>query len=125
MSNIDQEIREALMAGDSEELQELGTEQNLFEMTMGTFRGRNRWWTVYGVVLMFALMAAAVFSVLQLLGTPDSHEIVIYGALLVFSMMAIGFIKIWFWMAMNRNAVIREILRLELRIVEISKKLDK
>ena len=61
MSNIDQEIREALMAGDSEELQELGTEQNLFEMTMGTFRGRNRWWTVYGVVLMFALMAVAVF----------------------------------------------------------------
>lgn len=125
MSNIDQEIRAALMEGESLEMQELGTEQNLFEMAMGTFRGKNRWWTMYGMVLILALTAVGVYSLLQFMATTDSREIVIYGALLAFSIMAIGFIKIWFWMAMNRNAVIREILRLELRIVELSKKLDK
>lgn len=125
MTNIDQEIRKALMEGQSDEIQELGQEQNLWEMTMRAFQGHNRWNAILGVIGGIIVMAVGIYALIHFIDSTDSREIAIYGALFIFSLVSLIAMKLWFWMEMSRLSIIREILRLELRIQEISKKLDR
>lgn len=125
MTNIDQEIRKALMEGQSDEIQELGQEQNLWEMTMRAFQGRNRWNAILGVIGGIIVMAVGIYALIHFIDSTDSREIAIYGALFIFSLVSLIAMKLWFWLEMSRLSIIREILRLELRIQEISKKLDR
>lgn len=124
MTNIDQEIRKALMEGESAEIQELGQEQNIWEMTMRVFQGRNRWNSILAVIGSIFVMAVGIYSLIQFINSTGSREIAIYGALFIFSLVSIILIKLWFWMEMSRFSIVREILRLELRIQELSRKLD-
>lgn len=125
MTNIDQEIRRALMEGQSEEIQELGHEQNLWEMSMDLFRGRQKWLSIGGYFIGIIIVAVGVWALLQFLGATELQDIARYGIFFMAAFAAVMGMKIWFWMAMNRNAIIREILRLELRIQEMSRKLDR
>jgi hypothetical protein len=38
----------------------------------------------------------------------------------LFAMIAVGLLKIWFWMRMNHLALLRELKRIELRLVRAS-----
>lgn len=38
-------------------------------------------------------------------------------AIFLFAMIAVGLLKIWFWMRMNHLALLRELKRIELRLV--------
>ena len=74
--------------------------------------------------LALALAAVAVFAVAFFIGRSfaagTTRELILYTALVLVSSMMVMFIKLWFWLLMNRNAITREIKRLELRIVELS-----
>lgn len=125
MTNIDQEIRQALMEGESEAIQELGKEQNIWNMSMEIFRGRQKWFNILGSVFILVFTVGGIWALLKLLAATELQEIAQFGLLFITAFVAVGFLKIWFWMEMNRNSVVREILRLELRIQELSKKLDR
>lgn len=125
MSNIDQEIRKALMEGQSDEIQELGHEQNIWEMSMELFRGQQKMLTIGGYVIGIFFLVVGVWALLKFLTATEMLDIARFGMLFMAAFASVMAMKIWFWMVMNRNAVIREILRLELRIQEISQKLDR
>lgn len=124
MTNIDQEIRAALMEGQSEEIQELGQEQNIWNLSMELFRGRQKWLNILGSVFGLVFTVGGIWALLKLLAATELQEIAQFGLFFITAFIAVGFLKIWFWMEMNRNSVVREILRLELRIQELSRKLD-
>lgn len=124
MTNIDQEIRKALMEGESEGIQELGHEQNLWEMSMELFRGRQKWLSIWGYIIGIILVATGVWALLRFLAATELQELARFGMFFMAAFAAVMAMKIWFWMVMNRNSIIREILRLELRIQEMSRKLD-
>ncbi len=42
----------------------------------------------------------------------------------MYSLIVISSLKAWYWMQMNRNALTREIKRLELQIARLSSRLD-
>lgn len=125
MTNIDQEIREALMDKNNEALQELAEEPGMFRQLGDTFRGRNRWLTVWGFVLTLIFMGIGVWALLQFLGAEGVRELVGFATLFVVAYLSVMALKIWFWMQMNRNTLTREVLRLELRIEEIQQQLKK
>lgn len=119
MTDINDRIREALRADTDEALADLADEPDLFEQVIETFRGRNRF-----VVLLFmaagtVFMVLGVLCVVRMFGAEEVRTMLAwgFGAYMCFS--AILGMKIWYWMELQKNAITREIKRLELQVTRL------
>ncbi len=126
MSKLEDEIRAALLAEDDrDEIRELMEEKSFMAQTTSLFKGKMAWTayvTYIGMVVMFAL---GVWGIFQLLEAETPRQIAIYALVVNFAFLVVLINKLWLWMQLNKNAAVREILRLELRILEIQKSLQK
>ena len=64
--------------------------------------------------------AGAVYSAVQFSKTDDTKSQIMYAAIFVPCVLAIGFMKVFAWGMVHRHSIKREIKRLELRIAELS-----
>jgi hypothetical protein len=122
MNDIDDKIRNGLRSMEDDPQQD---EPGLLkDVLVTTFRGRLR---VPGIIvwcLMLIYGAAAVYFGLRV-GTSESlREMVLCGGFMVIAVTAIMVTKLWYWMLANRNAVQREVKRLEIRIAELTDRLS-
>jgi hypothetical protein len=122
MSNLDKSIAEAL--AEEPEIGEFGDEQNILAQVTSTFRSKNRWMVVLSIVFVLGFMGIGVYSLLQFLELKDTPQALPWAVLLIFSLMSIVAMKIWYWMELNKNAVLREIVRLERRIEQLHEALS-
>ncbi len=97
---------------------ELAAEPSLFAESMGVFAGRRRWWNLYAAGVVFGFFALAVVAALRFFGTPDAADRVLWATAFLFGMLIVMSVKIWFWLQMMRNSLLREIKRLELRLAD-------
>ena len=118
MTDLDQAIRRTLSAEDQAFLDKLDRESPIDEV-MKTFTGRWAVLNVAAAVVTFVMFAGFVLSVWNLAHATDVREAVLWstGAVLLGRMVAM--LKIWFWMEMHRNQVLREVKRLELQIARL------
>lgn len=96
---------------------------SVFEMIGESFRGRNRWLTVYAFVWTFAFLGLTILCAVRFLqldaDTASTKELIGWAVGFAASLMTIGLLKIWFWLDMQRHATTREIKRLELAITQM------
>lgn len=123
MTHSDQEIREALLSEDEGALRDLGEEPSVFEMIFGIFQGRNRWLNIFGWFLAVVIFGLSIYAMVQFVQAEALEGLIFWGLWFALGIIMTMALKIWFWMEMNKNAVVREILRLELRLVELEKRL--
>lgn len=123
MTEFDDKLKEAL-AGDDGPASELGREQSLFGQVASVFKSRQRWLIIYAMVLTVAMLVLAIWAVLGLLEAQDFRTQLLYGLGVAVAIISSAMLKMWFFMQMNRNAVLREIVRLQIQVAELSKKLD-
>jgi uncharacterized membrane protein YciS (DUF1049 family) len=71
---------------------------------------------VFATIITFALFFAAVYCGWRFFGAGEALEAVRWGAGAMLLMVMVGFMKLWFWLRMESNRVLREIKRLELQI---------
>jgi uncharacterized protein DUF6768 len=119
--NIDDLIKQALSEEESEILERLG-EQSLFEQLMANFQGRMKWIALYSVFMMLVIFALSVYCFIEFLRAEEIRNMILWGAGMGMGMMAVGLLKTWHWMQMDKNTLIREIKRLELHIAALHKK---
>ena len=121
---LDQLLTESFSEEDRDLLRKLSQDPSIFEMIGDSFRGRNRWLTVYATVWIFLFLGGAIWCGLQFAAaeTTSTKEIVGWGIGSAFCIMVVGMLKMWFWLDMHRNAITREIKRLELAIAGLSEK---
>ncbi len=115
MDELDRKIAEALNAEDRELLARLG-EQGLLSQMFGLYKGPIRWTTAYATLLTFVLVIAVAYCGWRLFGSAELSETVRWSTGVIVLMVMIGFLKMWFWLRMESNRVLREIKRLELQI---------
>jgi len=122
IEEIDVLIREALGQADADLLDQFG-EQSLPEMITGAFRGRHRLEMGAVTLVVMLFFGLTIFSAVRFLGATEIREMLLWGAgvFIGFSSMA-GF-KLVGWMQMNRNALAREIKRLELQVAQLARTL--
>ncbi len=120
MKELDQRIKEALAAEDAELAEAFGAEPTLYEMVMDTLRGRHRWLTLLGVVWGIVFMVLGVLAAIRFFNADTTREILVWALALGLCMSAVAMMKIWYWMELQKNAVTREIKRLELQIARLS-----
>ena len=126
MSKLEDEIRSALLAeDDSDEIKELMEEKSFVAQTASLFKGKMAWTTYVTYIGLFVMFGLGVWGIFQLLEAEMPREIAVYALIVNFAFLVVLMNKLWLWMQINKNAAVREILRLELRILELQKSLQK
>ncbi len=119
MKNSDKEIDKIIMASLSKEeaayYQQLG-EQNIIEMTLGVFKGKNSKIYLLTFFASFLLFGAFIYCAIQFYQATAIKEMMLYGAVGFWCMIGVTSIKLWHWMQMNTNTLLREIKRLEIQV---------
>ena len=125
MNDIDDKIREALRREDAELERLLQNESPWHEVLIESFRGKYRLLSIMALVWTFVALALAVVSAYQFFQAEDTRAMIGWAAAFLWFNLWIAMLKIWFWMEMQRLPIAREIKRLELRIAELSRQLQR
>ena len=114
MNDIDHKIQEALRenaAGANVQ------DPSITQEMLGTLRGRNRWLSLAMLSVQVLLFAGFVWSAVRLFDTDEVAEQLRWGAMGLIFLMASSFIKLWFWLDLHTNRVLRELKRIELLVL--------
>lgn len=115
MDDLDKKIEEALGAEDRELYESLG-EQGIFAQLFGIYNGKIGPIALFATLMTLALFGGAVYCGWHFLSAEAPLEATRWGAGAVLLMVMVGFLKIWFWMRMESNRILREVKRVELQI---------
>lgn len=119
--DIDKLIEEALTQEEAE-FYHLLDEQNIFQMVGGLFKGKNTWINIIMTVIAAIAFALAVYFGIDFFTSNDVlHAMKTGMAMLIFLLMN-SFLKLYQWNQMDKNAIIRELKRVELQVSVLSKK---
>lgn len=116
MTNLDQAIRQALSAEDAEFLARFEDKQSPINEALGTFSGRWGLLNVFAAFITFALFGAFVCCAWNALAAGDLRETVLWSSGALIAMLGVAILKMYFWMEIQKNAVLREVKRLELQV---------
>lgn len=121
MEEIDQLIKESLTREEAEFYDSLD-EQNLLEMVGGLFNSKNRWLIILMNIMQVISFILFVYCLVQFFNTEVTNELIKWGAGgFVFLFMS-SYLKLFSWMQMDKNALLREMKRLELQVSSIASK---
>lgn len=114
MNNIDQKIQDALRRDVTGSVPPV--EPSLAEETLLVFRGRNRLISILMSAANFAFFVGAVWAALRFYRAESVQLQLQWGAVAFLLLMISLFVKLWFWLEMHSNRVLRELKRVELLI---------
>jgi len=123
IEDIDKLIKETLTQEEAKFYEDLD-EQNLFQMMGGLFHGKMKWIMIIVNISMVGFFACFIYCAIQFFDTDVTNELIKWSVLGAFCMMAISMLKMFAWMQMDKNGIIREIKRLELQVSILSTKLS-
>jgi hypothetical protein len=124
MTDIDEKIREALRREDAELLEHYRAEPSAHELLIETFRGRRVWMSSLALVFTFALFGLSLFALYGFFHAEGTRTLIAWASGFLWSSLAVAMLKMWFWMEIQKNSVVREIKRLELQVANLSRQLD-
>ncbi|MBT8268662.1 MAG: hypothetical protein KJN59_05505 [Bacteroidia bacterium] len=120
--NIDELIREALSEEEAKFYDELD-EQNLFQMVGGLFTGKLKWIMVLMNIVMVAVFLVFIYCVVEFFKAEDTEMLIKWAVGGILCLMSVTLLKLFAWMQMNKNVLLREIKRLELQLSSLAHKL--
>lgn len=118
MDDLDRKIEEAL---NDEDRALLGRfeEQGVFTQVFGIYNGKMGGLALLATLITFVLFLAAVYCGWRFFEAGVAVDAARWGAGAVMLLVMVGFLKIWFWMRMESNRVLREIKRVELQVARL------
>ena len=120
MTTIDERIRKSFSQEDQAFLAELDAGDSLYREVAATFTGRMRWLNALAWVFGLVLMVAAAICAWQFVNEDDLRTMNLWGAGAALAFLGLAMIKLWFFMDMKSNAVLREIKRVEFQIASLN-----
>ena len=118
---IDTLIKEALSEEEAKFYDDLD-EQNLFQMLFGVFDGKNKWIIVMMNIVSIAALVGFIYCTVQFFNTEVTNELIKWSLGGMFCVLMVSMLKLFVWMQMDKNSIIRELKRLELQVSTLSSK---
>ena len=118
---IDELIKQALSEEEAAFYDQLD-EQPLHEMVFDLYKGRMKWLAIGSMIVMTILFAASIYCAIKFFQATELREMMTWGFITWFCMLAVMANKFWQWMEMQKNQVLREIKRVELQIGMLASK---
>jgi hypothetical protein len=119
MTDYDQTVRSALSAEDARLYDALGRSQNPVQAAFATLSSEHRLFAIGGWVFGVVMFAVAIYAASQFFEAETPRGMIGWTAGAIIALFALGFIKIWFFMEIQKNAVLRALKRVELQISAI------
>lgn len=119
MTNLDQAIRQALSAEDAEFLARFDSESPMRE-ALGTFSGQWGALNVFAALITFAMFGVFVYCTWNAFSAADLRDTILWGGGALLAMLGVAMLKMYFWMEMNKNVMLREVKRLELQVARLA-----
>jgi len=123
IKEIDKLIKETLTQEEAKFYDEL-EEQNVFEMIGGLFRGKNKWMMYLMNFMTLIFFGMFVYCTIQFFNTEITNEMLTWGLGGLVFLFGVSMLKIFAWMQMDKNAILREMKRLEIQISSLSGKMS-
>ncbi|MFT6417449.1 MAG: glucan phosphoethanolaminetransferase (alkaline phosphatase superfamily) [Dokdonia sp.] len=120
---VDLLIKEALTSEEAKFYDHLD-EQNMLQMFGGVFDGKNKWLIVIMNVMTFVALGFLIYCIVQFMNVEDTNMLIKWAAGGMICIMMMSMIKVFIWMQMDKNSVIRELKRLELQVSVLASKLS-
>ncbi len=115
MNEIDKLIKESLTQEEAKFYEELD-EQNIFEMIGGLYQTKNRWIIIMMNIVNVIALILLVYCIIQFLNTDNTNELIKWSSAGFLCVMITSMLKVYSWLQIDKNALLREIKRLELQI---------
>lgn len=123
IEEIDRIIKETLTQEEAKFYDQL-EEQNVFEMVGGLFQGKNKWIMFLMNFITLIFFGLFVYCTVQFFNTTETNELIKWGIGGLVFLFGVSMLKVFAWMQMDKNAIIREVKRLELQVSSLSSKID-
>jgi len=121
---IDRIIKETLTNEEAEFYDELD-EQSLLQMLGGLFKSKHSWLIVIMNIVNIVMFIFSIYCVIQFLNTDITNELIKWASAGFICWTSIAMIKLFIWMQMDKNAILRELKRLELQVASLASKSSK
>lgn len=112
---VDKLIHEAFSLEESEYFDRLG-EQNIPQMMTGLFKGKLAWMNVLVVIITLVVFSLTVYAFIEMLATEVTNDKLEWMTYSILGFVALSLLKTWGWNQIDKNALLREIKRLEFQI---------
>ena len=121
---IDELIKETLSQEEAKFYDEL-EEKNLIGKIGDVYRGKMGWLAIIMNIVHLIIFILFVYCIVQFLNTEEINMLVKWASAGFLCMIAMGMLKLYVWMQMDKNDILREIKRLELQVSGMAHKLDR
>lgn len=116
---IDKLISQSLSKDEAEFYKNLEGEEGLFKSMTGIYSGKLAWVTAVMAIVHLVVAVIAFYSGYQLFTAESADEMLYFG-----SIMFAGMIKLWTWLQMQKNSVLREVKRIEYQVAVLIEKIS-
>jgi hypothetical protein len=123
MNDLDQAIRESLSSEDTELFDRLGADQALHRQVLATFEGQLRWFNTAGWIAGLVLFGVASVSAWRFVQAEELGDMLRWGGASALAFAGLGLVKVWFWLELQKNAIVREVKRLEVQVASLAAQL--
>jgi hypothetical protein len=120
MTDIDDAIRGALSEEDARLLERFRADLPLPQQLMDSFRGQLAWLNVLSWIMGFVIFAVGVYCAWRFLTVSDVAAMLRWALGVIIAGMGLQLIKLFSWMEIEKNAIVREVKRLELQVARLS-----
>ena len=125
MTDLDRAIRESLSSEDTELFDRLAADQALHRQVVATFEGQLRWLNAAGWIAGVVLFGVAGVSAWRFVQAQEIGDMLRWGAASALGFAGLALVKVWFWMELQKNAIMREVKRLELQVASLAAQLKR
>ncbi len=114
MNEVDERIRAAFDAAGIE----FDDERNdsLLGQALSVFQSTSWWLSALIMFWQLVFLVVGVLCAVRFFNVTEPRDHVMYATAFLFCMLAGMMMKLWFWMQMNRNVILREIKGVELQV---------
>lgn len=118
IEEIDELIKEALSKEEAKFYDEL-EELNLFEKIGGVFSGKLKWIVILMNVVNLIAVGLFVYCIVQFFSVNETNELIKWSGAALFCALMVSMLKLYVWMQMDKNDILRELKRLELQVASL------
>lgn len=99
-------------------------EQNIFQMVIGIFKGKNKWVMLLMNIMTLVFFGLFIYCVVQFFEVETTKEQLKWGFGSVVFILGVSMLKVFAWIQMDKNALLREMKRLELQMASLARKIS-
>ena len=123
MTKIDDDLRARLSAADEEFLADLESGQGFFAQLFATFKGPQGWVGIMVMIAAFIILALSVWCVWGAFHATRDRETILWISGAVGGLIGQGLLRLFLTSRMHMLAMMRELKRIELRLVKLDERL--